>query len=370
MDKKLNILYFFSYKNSFSSWEKAGILEREMELFERLNQKYQINFIFFSYNSLDETKYLKLFDSIQIINLNTLFNSSNSISFFKTLLIPFKIKKLNLNIDLIHQNQLNGSWVSIITKLILKKPLLIRTGYDMHQFAIDEEKHTLKIFLYKLLTRVSVSFADKFTVSSKTDLKKFKNSKKNIILLRNWSNSLNNIEFKDRPTNEILSVGRLVDQKNYKKLILDFKNTYEEYRLVIVGEGEKKEELQYLAKQNNVNVVFKGKIKNSELKEFYQKFKFFISCSKFEGNPKALIEAMGAGCVVLTSNISNHSEIIEQNINGILFDINNSNVKNVFINSIKLDIEKISFAASAKIKEEYHFDKICDTVNDIYNLLV
>ena len=43
-------------------------------------------------------------------------------------------------------------------------------------------------------------------------------------------------------------------------------------------------------------------------------YKYYLSSSKFEGNPKTILEAMSSGCIVIASNIKNHKEIIKHNI--------------------------------------------------------
>ena len=58
-----------------------------------------------------------------------------------------------------------GSWIAIILKFIIKKPLIVRTGYDLLEFSIKENKSLLKITYY-LLTYFSLFFCDKYFVSS------------------------------------------------------------------------------------------------------------------------------------------------------------------------------------------------------------
>ena len=48
----------------------------------------------------------------------------------------------------------------------------------------------------------------------------------------------------NRQDNKIICVGRLVSQKNYTKLLYDFKNFSDEFEIDIVGSGEKEEELK------------------------------------------------------------------------------------------------------------------------------
>ena len=54
-------------------------------------------------------------------------------------------------IDLIKQNQLQGVWVSLIFKFLTKKPLILRSGYDVLSFKLKEKKLFIKLFFITLL---------------------------------------------------------------------------------------------------------------------------------------------------------------------------------------------------------------------------
>ena len=45
-----------------------------------------------------------------------------------------------------------------------------------------------------------------------------------------------------------------------------------------------------------------------------------MSTSLFEGNPKAILEAMAAGCVVIALENENITKVIENNFNGIIIN--------------------------------------------------
>ena len=89
----------------------------------------------------------------------------------------------------------------------------------------------------------------------------------------------------------------MVEQKNYEYLISEFKDTYDEIEIDIIGDGANKEELLRQSKKMNVNMNFLGKIQNERLLNVLKEYKFFISCSTYEGNPKTILEAMEAGCI-------------------------------------------------------------------------
>ena len=64
-------------------------------------------------------------------------------------------------------------------------------------------------------------------------------------------------------------------------------------------------------------------------------YKIFVLPSLFEGNPKALSEAMSQGCVPFVSNIKNNKELVVDKENGLILKCEKNNQKNLLTNSIK-----------------------------------
>ena len=226
----------------------------------------------------------------------------------------------------------------------------------MLDFAKNDEKSKIIIIFYYILTIIALRFSDLFTVTSKSDLKFFETNypkyKNKLIHRPNWVDLDQNISLKNRSKKKILSVGRLENQKNYTYLIKEFKNTKDWLQIDIVGSGSK-ERIKDLARKQNVHVNFLGNLKNEELIKIYKNYMFYVSSSLFEGNPKTVLEAMSSGCVVLLSNIPNHKELIENNFNGILFELNENELKIKF-NRISLDsslLNKLSKNALDKINK-------------------
>ena len=92
------------------------------------------------------------------------------LSFLQSFIVPFKLKNQFKDVSLIKQHQILGVWISIILKILLKKPLIVRTGYDMHAFAKQEKKKKHIQLLYFLLNQIGLFFAEIFTVSNTNDL--------------------------------------------------------------------------------------------------------------------------------------------------------------------------------------------------------
>ena len=98
----------------------------------------------------------------------------------------------------------------------LKIPLIVRTGYDLYEFSILENKSLIKRLFYKYLTHFSLNFSDIYTVTSNSDknflIEKFKIKDESKIKIRpNWiklrASNFNIKDWENRHQNKLVSVG-------------------------------------------------------------------------------------------------------------------------------------------------------------------
>ena len=83
------------------------------------------------------------------------------------------------------------------------------------------------------------------------------------------------------------------------------------------------------------------------------KYKFYITTSLFEGNPKSILEAMGAGCIVIAPKNENNVEIIKNEFNGFLYDLESmNNFDSIFTKHIE-QLNMISSNALETIENSY-----------------
>lgn len=364
----MHLLYIFTFNYNLQSWKDSGILFRELEYFKLLCNK-NIKITLVTYGDISE-KELNLYDDINIFPIFQFTKKPKSkiYSIIKSFYYPFIIKK-HLSFDIIKHNQLQGSWVALILKIISKKPLITRTGYDVVKFSVKNKVGKFKIFFYFLLTQLCLNLSNLYTVSSEDDFKfvskKYKFNKKKLILRRNWVKILeNNSKIEERITDTIVSVGRLENQKNYFQLIDYLKNS--KFKLLIIGSGSLKQELLNYSYDNNVNLVIAEPVENLELLKCLDRYTFYISTSLFEGNPKATIEALGAGCIVFAPDSDNNKEIIENNVNGFIYNLNNENPINKLSALDKNELVRISDNSKNFILKEYSLKNFVE--NDIKEL--
>ncbi len=356
----MNVLVVFTYGYSFKTWENSGTISREISLYKKLHQEYNINFLFLTFGGREDEEFNYEDVGIKILPIYTKIKIRNSkfLNYLNSFLIPFYIKEEIKDVDIVKQNQLLGSWISIIIKFLYKKPIFVRTGYDMYKFSIEDKKKYFTKKLYKVLTKYTLKFADLYTVTSNSDLKFLNNTfkfKKEIKIRRNWILKKEYNNFDERYKNKILSVGRLEKQKDFTYMIKSLKNT--QFQLDIVGEGSLKESLLKRADQNNVNLNILNNMENERLLDFMTNYKYFISTSSFEGNPKSLLEALSAGCVVIATDIENHKEIIKHNDYGILYSKPKNELPNIF-----------EHLGTDEAKEKLLSENAYKVVNDIFSI--
>jgi glycosyltransferase involved in cell wall biosynthesis len=118
----------------------------------------------------------------------------------------------------------------------------------------------------------------------------------------------------------VLFVGRLNAQKNLSLLLNALKETG--ITLDVVGNGELREELMHLAKKLRVKVNFLGMIPNEKMPAVYNRYKVYVLCSDYEGNPKTMLEAMACSCAVVGTNVPGIQGILQHKKNGILVQRN------------------------------------------------
>ena len=109
----------------------------------------------------------------------------------------------------------------------------------------------------------------------------------------------------------ILFIGGFFGLKNQEFLINYFNNLNNNIKLIIAGVDYDKNYYNFCKKikQNNNQIkIFKNPT-DEKLKELYNKSKFYISPSLFEGFSITPLEALSANCKIILSDIQAHKEI-------------------------------------------------------------
>lgn len=173
----------------------------------------------------------------------------------------------------------------------------------------------------------------------------------------------------------LLYVGRLTkSEKAPMRLLMIWKNLYKrftDWRLVLVGDGNEKDNMLAYIKENNLsNVFFEGR--QSDVAEYYKKASFVCLTSNFEGWGMALTEGMQYGCIPFTfNNYGAAYEIIDDGVNGCLipaFDLKKYASRLSELMSDDERRSKMSVAAIEKVKM-FSAEKIVDKWEWLLNSL-
>ena len=281
----MNILYFLTYGYNLKTWYDSGQLTREIKHFEKLHEEDEnLNFVIFSYGDETDSNYVdKDFIKVVPIYKYKKIYKWKFVNFINSFFYKKFLKTVHLeNSEIIIQNQLLGCWIPILIRRKFNIPLIIRTGYDMYEFSIYENKSTIKKLLFKYLTFLGLRYSDIYTVTSNCDkqflIKNFSNKFSSKIKIRpNWVNiqdiALDKLNY-TKNSKKIVSVGRIEKQKNYELIIRALEKT--DYELDIYGEGSLKQSLSQLAENLNVKVNFFGIVSNEELYIKLKGYRYYI----------------------------------------------------------------------------------------------
>jgi len=110
----------------------------------------------------------------------------------------------------------------------------------------------------------------------------------------------------------LLFVGRLSSEKNIEIIIRAFKlvEAQQDVVLLICGEGELKPQIENLIHEENLTgrVILLGYVNN--VWELMKRADLFISLSKYEGVPNAVLEAIACHCPLILSDIPSHRDFL------------------------------------------------------------
>jgi glycosyltransferase involved in cell wall biosynthesis len=238
-------------------------------------------------------------------------NRSGLPRFFYTFILPFVYRRVIKSCQIVRVKQMLGVWPAIIAKLFWHRPYLATYGYDYTYFA-KKEGHWLSLPFIKLTEFIGIKLADKVIVTNPEMRKKVARLIKpqKIVLL---PNGVDTELFRPGPRQpsdfiELVSVGRLVYQKNFLTLIKAVAQLKSEkpIRLTIVGRGPLKQKLIDLARQAQVKLRLISSLAYEQMPGLFQSADIFVMASHHEGSPKALLEAMACGlpCVVADKDYS------------------------------------------------------------------
>ena len=178
------------------------------------------------------------------------------------------------------------------------------------------------------------------------------------------------------PVFRFISIGRLFSQKGQTHLLHAFQLFNEKYpdsSLTIYGEGPERPTLETLISQLDLNgVVFLPGHSQTAWEHLYDSHCFVLP-SLYEGFSGALVEALMSGIPVIASDIPMNKEAVENEKNGLLYEV--SNVTDLYTTMCSLysyydaAIERGIYARS-KALESYDINEVAISYEKILRTIV
>lgn len=252
-------------------------------------------------------------NNIQILNLSL---KKNPISFLKVILGCHKIIQ-DYQPVVVHSHMFHANiFMRLVALFFKKKYKLICTAHNKN------EGGALRMFTYRLTdryadtnTNVSQEALDEFIrikafsnthaelVYNGIDIEKFTYNTEDRFALRQQL-KVQNDEFL------ILAVGRLTAAKDYPNLLNAFKTLPEHYRLIIIGEGELRGDIEKriheLALTSRITLL--GSI--NDVNRYYSACDLFVLASEWEGFGLVVAEAMACKRIAVCTDAGGVKEVI------------------------------------------------------------
>lgn len=168
-----------------------------------------------------------------------------------------------------------------------------------------------------------------------------------------------------------LYLGRLSSEKGVSTLINTFMNVkLDRVDLLVVGEGPMRSQLEEVASADP-RIRFMGYLSGNRLKEITRGALAVVVPSEwYENAPISILESLAFGKPVIGSRIGGIPEIVEEGVNGYLFEPGNvDDLKDkleIMLSKPNKDIEEMGRAAREKVEKEYNAELHYERLMELY----
>jgi glycosyltransferase involved in cell wall biosynthesis len=348
------LFLFFSYNVSLAQWIEQGLFSREIAIYRKYQrQGWRVTLV--TWGGKEDLSFSKELAGIEIIPLFT------RLPRFKNPVLKLAISFLGAIIlhrgfstaTILKTNQQWGAWFPLLVSRLTGIPCVVRCGYEYVQNLSRSNAPRAVITLLHILFRRILKQASHIIVTT-ADIKQYmlshyRLSPEHITIIPNYvDTSIFKNDHLARIGDSAIFVGRLSLEKNLKNIISAFAET--SWQLTIVGDGPQREELENHACACSAHVNFCGRMPNTALPALLNLHEVSITCSHYEGNPKALLEAMACGCAILGSNVIGIRSIIQDGKQGSICETDAVSIRHslsrLFLNSKNMGQAGIDLIAS------------------------
>ena len=180
-----------------------------------------------------------------------------------------------------------------------------------------------------------------------------------------------NFNFFSKKYLNLISIGRLVHQKDHISLLKSINSIKKkiEIRLLILGEGGEKLNLINYIKKNSLEKIVKIKDRIENPYPYILKSDIMILTSRFEGLPNVLLESLALNKFIISSDCpTGPKEILDYGKGGILFKVGDFNDLGKKIIKYKKQKKKLNNLKKFGVRRLKRFD-YKKNLDNYYNIL-
>lgn len=294
----------------------------------------------------------------------------------------FRLSKLIIKnqINLIHSHGKGaGIYGRLLAFLTLRKS--VHTFHGIHIDRYNSVQKKIYLMIERLLSKISSSVISSSNSESEKVLELKIVSKKKLevipngVILPEMKIDKNNFFNNER---KILTVTRFDYAKN-TGFILDIiervynNNKLDDFKFVIVGNGEGKLDLMNEANKKGFKdkIDFAGFIE--DVSGYYLDAFCYLSTSRWEGMPLAVLEAMSFGLPVVATDVTGNRDLVNPKINGYLYDLNSAEEAAQFIILISENFDewkRFSKKSRYLVEKYYTTEIMSNAVSTVYEKLL
>ncbi len=349
---------------SMAEMDRLGLISRELAYFEALSKHIgPVSFISYGTDREREERIAdKFFPGSAIAwTLPEAFGRIPYGLFFGSWLPPLSRKAFS-GCLLVRSEQLSGSWAGILVARKLGVPFILRCGYLFSPEFAREHTSKLLIRVFTLMEGIIARAADALIVT-------YPGARDFFITLHGvpgqkihvLGNPVDTDLFRPLdmpPERDGIIVARFTEQKNLFSLIEAAAMTG--MSLTLVGRGHLEGRLKEHARSLGVDAVFIPPVLNRTIPELIARHRMFVFPSNWEGNPKALIEAMACARPCIASDIPENTHLINDGVHGLICDTSPASIaacmKRVLEDPAKA--LKMGMTARERILSDYSMESI------------